>query len=208
MATNRLESFSDGVIAVAITLLALGIAVPPPPAHGQTPRHTLATELLHNWPQYAAYVVSFLTIGIIWKNHHVMIGRLRTVDHSILMLNLLLLMSIGVLPFATDLMATYLREPHGESVAAAVYGGAYLAMAVCFALLNSQILLRRAHLHAHEVSSEERRRILSRSIAGVVPYALATALAFISPYITLVLCAALAAYYALPVAAGLNQPDG
>ena len=72
---------------------------------------------------YAAYVTSFLTIGIIWINHHVMIRRLREPDHTILFLNLLLLMSIAVLPFATSLMAAYLRESSGQHLAAAIYSG-------------------------------------------------------------------------------------
>ena len=71
-------------------------------------------------------MVSFLTIGIIWINHHAMISRLTSADHAILILNLLLLMSIGVLPFATELMATYLRQPDGQKLAAAVYSGALL----------------------------------------------------------------------------------
>ena len=107
MSTSRLEAFSDGVIAVAITLLVLDIHVPTPPLPAGT---TLAHELGANWPVYAAYITSFLTIGIIWINHHVMIRRLREPDHMILFLNLLLLMSIAVLPFATSLMAAYLRE--------------------------------------------------------------------------------------------------
>ena len=114
MGTNRLESFSDGVIAVAITLLVLGISVPPP-GTGEPLGHAL----LGHWAQYAAYATSFITIGIIWINHHVMIGRLREADHPILILNLLLLMSIGILPFATELMAKYLQQSHGESLAAA-----------------------------------------------------------------------------------------
>jgi TMEM175 potassium channel family protein len=200
MGTNRLESFSDGVIAVAITLLVLGIAVPPPPqAH-------LLHQLGTRWPQYAAYVVSFLIIGIIWINHHAMIGRLREADHSILILNLLLLMSIGILPFATSLMATYLRESSGESVAAAVYAGAFLVMGVFFALLNLHILLNRAHMLEAELFEQERRRILVRSVTGVGPYVVATALAFVSPFVTLAICGATAVYYALPVASGLNQP--
>lgn len=200
MGTNRLESFSDGVIAVAITLLVLDIEVPLPPQ----PR--LAHELARGWPHYVAYVVSFLTIGIIWINHHAMIGRLREADHSIFILNLLLLMSIGILPFATSLMATYLQESSGESVAAAVYGGAFMVMAVIFALLNRHILLNRAHMLEPELSEQERRRILVRSVFGVGPYVAATALAFVSPYATLAICGALAVYYALPVASGLSEP--
>ena len=115
-----MESFSDGVMAVAITLLILNISVPEP-GHG-----SLARALGHRWPQYAAYVVSFLTIGIIWINHHAMLNRLREVNHAILFLNLLLLMSVVFLPFATALMAVYLRESHGQHLAAAVYGGSFL----------------------------------------------------------------------------------
>src|SRR5581483_2141392 len=103
--TGRLEAFSDGVIAVAIALLVLNIDVPDLKS-GETLAHGLANQ----WPFYAAYVTSFLPIGIIWVNHHVMIGRLQETDHAILFLNLLLLMSIAILPFATKLMATYLRE--------------------------------------------------------------------------------------------------
>jgi uncharacterized membrane protein len=102
MSKSRMEAFSDGVIAVAITLLVLNIVVPRP-GEGH-----LAHELVEQWPSYAAYATSFLTIGIIWINHHAMLGRLREPDHAILILNLLLLMWIGVLPFATNLRATYL----------------------------------------------------------------------------------------------------
>ena len=195
MGTNRLESFSDGVIAVAITLLVLGIAVPDP---ARTPQ--LAHSLGRQWPTYAAYVTSFLTIGIIWINHHAMIGRLRAADHSILVLNLLLLMSIGILPFATNLMATYLTQSHGQVTAAAVYGGAFLVMGVLFAAVNRQILFGRPQLLATELPRDQRRLILRRSMSGLPPYAAATALAFVSPYITLGICAALAAYYAFPLA--------
>ena len=199
MGTNRLESFSDGVIAVAITLLVLGIVVPPPPAPH------LAHELAHNWPAYAAYVVSFLTIGIIWINHHAMISRLRQTDHSILILNLLLLMSIGILPFATNLMATYLREPHGKSVAAAIYSGTLLVMSIFFSVLNRHILLKRAHLLDGDLTLQERRRILLRSVSGSAPYLVATGLAFVSPYATLVICGAVAVYYTQPAASGFDK---
>jgi uncharacterized membrane protein len=196
MGTNRLESFSDGVIAVAITLLVLGIHVPTPD------EGTLGHQLVHQWPAYFAYVVSFMTIGIIWINHHAMINRLTDADHAILILNLLLLMSIGILPFATELMASYLRHANGQKLAAAVYSGALLVMSLAFTVLNRHILLRKSHMLAAELSLERRRKILSRAITGLVPYALATALAFISPYVTVVICAAIAVFYALPIASG------
>jgi uncharacterized membrane protein len=201
---GRLEAFSDGVIAVAITLLVLNLVVPAPDSKGVT-EHGLGHELARMWPSYLAYVTSFLTIGIIWINHHAMIGRLRQPDHMILSLNLLLLLTIGVLPFATDLMATYLREAHGETVAAAVYGGAFLAMAVAFAALNHHTLYTKSHLLAVKLSDERRRQVITRSVFGLVPYAIATALAVVSPYLTIGICTALACYYALPVASGSDQ---
>lgn len=197
MGTNRLESFSDGVIAVAITLLVLDVKVPDL-AGGES----LVHALLDQWPHYAAYVVSFLTIGIIWINHHAMITRLGQADHSILILNLVLLMTIAILPFATELMAAYLQAPHGQNMAAGVYAGAFLAMSIAFAMLNRHILLARAHMLSAEIPLEVRRRILARSVSGLVPYLVATILAIVSPYVTLAICGALAVFYATPVASG------
>jgi uncharacterized membrane protein len=199
VSTGRLEAFSDGVIAVAITLLVLNIHVPAPPLGAGK---TLAHELARNWPVYAAYVTSFLTIGIIWINHHVMIRRLREPDHMILFLNLLLLMSIAILPFATSLMATYLRETSGQHLAAAIYSGSLLLMGVCFAALNRHILIAKPHRLREQLSAARRRQILVRSVSGVVPYAIATALAIVSPYVTLAICAALAVFYAFPIGSG------
>jgi len=197
MSTNRLEAFSDGVLAVAITLLVLDIHVPAVGAHA-----SLAHKLAQQWPNYAAYVTSFVTIGIIWVNHHAMIGRLRETDHSILMLNLLLLLSIGVLPFATSLMASYLRQSSGQHLAAGLYGGAFLVMGVLFSVLNRHILLSRPQLMAVELPEAQRRRILGQGVVGVLPYVLATALAPVSAYATLIICGAIAVFYALPFASG------
>jgi uncharacterized membrane protein len=200
--TARLESFSDGVIAVAITLLVLSVVVPPADktAHGAHLGHALGAL----WPQYAAYVVSFLTIGIIWINHHVMIGRLARADHSILILNLVLLLTIAVIPFGTSLFAEYLREGHGAKLAAGIYGAIFLAMAVAFASVNTQILLRRPHLLRVQLSSAQRRMILTRSLSGLLPYVVATGLSAVSPYVTLAIMAALALFYALPIASGVG----
>jgi len=200
VSTVRLESFSDGVMAVAITLLALDIGVPNP---ASTPH--LGHALAEQWPVYAAYATSFLTIGIIWINHHVAIGRLARVDHSIVMLNIVLLASVAVIPFGTALLAKYLKQGHGENLAAAVYGGTLMLMAVAFTALNRQILFGRAHLLRTQLSHELRRRIFLRSFSGVIPYVLATALAAVSPYITLGMSAALAAFYATPLSSGIAE---
>jgi uncharacterized membrane protein len=203
VSTGRLEAFSDGVIAVAITLLVLNIGVP---SFAETKHHGLAHALWRNWPVYAAFLTSFLTIGIIWINHHVAIRRLREPDHAILFLNLLLLMSIAVLPFATSLMAAYLRESRGQHLAAAIYSGAFLVMAVFFATLNRHILIVKPHRLREPLPEARRRQILARSISGVIPYAIATALAPLSAYVTVAICAALGVFYALPIASGGGDP--
>jgi TMEM175 potassium channel family protein len=203
VSTARLEAFSDGVIAVAITLLVLNIQVPAVNPHAPPGEcRTLGCALARQWPVYAAFVTSFLTIGIIWINHHVMIRRLREPDHTILFLNLLLLMSIAVLPFATNLMATYLKQSRGQHLAAALYSGAFLVMASFFSVLNRHLLLVKPQRLREEIPMERRRQILVRSISGVIPYAVATALALVSPYITLAICAGLAVFYAFPIASG------
>jgi len=147
VSTGRLESFSDGVMAVAITLLVLDLRVPAPGSH-----HSLASGLGSEWPHYAAYVVSFATIGIIWINHHAAVLRLREADPTILLANLLLLMTVVALPFATSLMASYVNRSQGEHLAAGVYAGSLLLMSAAFTVFNWQTLIRRPHLLRGELT--------------------------------------------------------
>ena len=200
MSPSRLEAFSDGVMAVAITLLVLDIHVP-------NPGGSLAHELGAQWPHYVALVTSFVTIGIIWINHHAMIGRLRAIDHTLMILNLLLLLTIVILPFTTSLVAEYVRESSGQHLAAAVYAGSFLVMALAFSATQRHILISRPGLLRTELSEAERRRILSRALTGLVPYAVATAIASLSAYATLLICVAIAAYYASPFASSSERPD-
>jgi uncharacterized membrane protein len=195
MSPARLEAFSDGVLAIAITLLVLDIHVPQPQAGS-----SLAHELGRQWPSYAAYLTSFLTIGVIWINHHAMIRRLGEVDHTIMTLNLVLLLTIGLLPFTTALAAAYVKQSHGQHLAVAVYSGSFLLMAVAFATTNRYILLAKPELHRVELSEQKRHEILRRNTVGLVPYAIATALAALSSYASLAICGALALFYALPYA--------
>lgn len=194
MSPNRLEAFSDGVFAIAITLLVLELKVPPP-GSGE-----LGHELLQDWPSYAAYIITFITIGIIWINHHAAFSRLRAVDHSILMLNLLLLLTVSVLPFTTALMAEYLKESDGEGLAAGIYGASFLVMGGVFVLTNRQILLKRPQLQKEPIGPDAARQLLLFAALGQIPYVLAVALAVVSPYLTLAICALTAVYYSLPIA--------
>jgi uncharacterized membrane protein len=192
MSKARLEAFSDGVIAIAITLLVLDLRIP------HVGGRSLGHKLGEQWPSFAAYVISFLTIGIIWINHHAALRRLRLVDHSVLILNLLLLLTIGILPWSTALVAEYLRQSSGQHLAAGVYAGSFLLMSVVFYALQHHTLLRREHLLHDDVRASDRARIARRASGGLAPYVLASALAPVSAYATLAICGAVAVYYAIP----------
>jgi uncharacterized membrane protein len=198
----RVEAFSDGVIAIAITLLVLDLHVPEP---GADP--SLAHRLAVQWPSYAAYVVSFLTIGIIWINHTAMLRRVQSVDHSILFLNLLLLMTVALLPFTTALMAAYLKASDGGNLAAVIYGGSFLLMALAFFAMQRHLLRARVHLLHEHLTPELRHAVLRRNATGLLPYAFATIGGVLSPYLTLAVCGAVAVFYALPTTTADTPPD-
>jgi uncharacterized membrane protein len=140
VSSRRAESFSDGVFAVAITLLIFSLL--------STGREALSYRSLGDaWPQYAAYVVSFLTIGIMWMNHHVLFSHVRLVDRPLLVLNMLLLMGVVAIPFPTALVAEHLTGPNasGGQPAAVVYG---LVMVVISLFYNAIWLYLVSHATA------------------------------------------------------------
>jgi uncharacterized membrane protein len=127
-----------------------------------------------------------------------MLRRIVGVDHSVLIRNLLLLMTICVLPFSTALMAEYLKAEHGENLAAAVWGGSFLLMAVAFFAMQRHLLLAKQQLLEQHLTPALRRRVLRRNAIGLLPYAIATLGAILTPYLTLAICALVALFYALP----------
>ena len=147
MDSGRLEAFSDGVFAVAITLLALGLVISGPSSV------SLATKLAAIWPAFPAYAVSFATIGIVWVNHHVLFKNFSEIDRTLLFVNLLMLFFVVSIPFATSTISAYLREGGASaSLAAAIYEG----VSISFALL-----LWRAIRHEHlkvALTAEQARR--------------------------------------------------
>ena len=195
MKTNRLEAFSDGVFAVAITMLVLEINIP----GGENLWHQLKEE----WPSFASFFVSFWVIGIIWVNHHGVIDHLKRADRGVLYLNLLVLMSVVLIPFSTALMAEHLKSGADENVAAAVYAGSFVLMAVSFGVLWEYITRHREGLGVELTDEEVRRRSRSFQIGNPI-YALAVVVAFISPAVVLVIIGALAVYY---MVAGMRSPD-
>jgi uncharacterized membrane protein len=123
--TARIEAFSDGVFAMAITLLILEIKVP----HHSETGAGLGAQLLRQWPSYVAFLTSFATIGIMWINHHRLFTHIERSNHALLILNGLLLLGITVVPFPTAVVAEYIGH-EGQQVAAMVYTGTFLTIAI------------------------------------------------------------------------------
>jgi uncharacterized membrane protein len=194
--TTRLEAFSDGVFAIAITLLVLEIRLPPAPEIEHA--GGLAAALLALWPSYAGYAVSFVTIGIMWANHHEVIRLVSRADHGLMVWNLLLLMAISFTPFPTAVMAEHLPHPGWDrNVAVAFYCGSFTLTAVFYILLWRHASSGRRLIHAH-VSDARVRAITRAYIPGSFIYGLATALAFVSVPAALAIVAGLALFYILP----------
>jgi uncharacterized membrane protein len=147
VSTTRLEAFSDGVFAIAITLLVLDLAI------GQS--GNALHRVLDGWPFYLAYVVSFLTIGAAWLAHHRITGRLTKADSILLRLNLLVLLVISFLPFPTRLVAEGLHETDGERVYVTLYGLTLLAARVLLFALDEYA--RREHLYADDETDEDEK---------------------------------------------------
>jgi uncharacterized membrane protein len=187
----RLETFSDGVFAVAITLLVLEFSV-------DTATEDLGAELRHIWPSYLAYVTSFLTIGVIWVNHHVLFDFIDRVDRGLLFLNTLLLMVVTFTPFPTRLIAEFLREgKDNEQTAAVTYGITFVIMSVCFQLLWRWISTGRRLIRA-DVPQAAIDDISRAYLPGIPIYAGATLVALASPLASVVLYLVIALFYALP----------
>ena len=193
MSVGRLEAFSDGVLAIVITLLILEIKVPT--GH----EGSLGSALAAQWPQYAAFLLSFLIVGIIWLNHHATINLLQRTDHTVQVLNLLLLLPVTVLPWPTALLAEYTHEgtPGDQRVAVLVYGATSTAMALSFNVLWRYIL-RHPELQKPQVTAELLEVRNRRYNLGLAVYPVATVIGLVSVPVFLVLMLALAFVYLLP----------
>ncbi len=200
MSTSRTEAFSDGIFAIAATLLVLELKVP------QVEPGGLADALLESWPSYATYVVSFLTIGIIWVNHQAVLDRIREVNRPLLFMNLMFLMAVAAIPFPTALLGDYLQAGHDERLAAAVYGGTMSLMGVTFGAIWAYAVLSDDLLHAR-VDRTRARRSLWIFAAGTPLYVLAIGASLLSATLALVIYALLALFYLFDVLPPLKQAD-
>ena len=194
--TTRLETFSDGVFAIAATLLVLEFSVDA--ATGPQ----LGDALLHLWPSYLAYATSFLTIGIIWINHHYCVETFARADRTLLFLNLLLLLIVGFLPFPTKLVAQYLNQP-GEQAAVYAYDATFVVMAIVYNAWWRYASTGR-RLIREKVPDATVRAITRAFDPGVPMYGLVFLVAVFSPLASVILTFAIAAFY-LPSAALFNE---
>ncbi|MFE3192508.1 TMEM175 family protein [Nocardia sp. NPDC059240] len=188
--TARVEAFSDGVMAIAITLLILNLQVPP----HQPGR--LLSELWHIWPSYLAYLASFITIGVVWMNHHTFFGRLRRIDHVLRWWNLMLLLGVSLVPFPTIVVADSLA--HGTRrdsvVAVALYGIVGVIMTLPWAPMWRQ-LEKRPEMLKPGLGADYARRERWRAWPGLLVYAVTIGIGFLSPIVALVLYLLVSTFY-------------
>lgn len=190
METTRAEAFSDGVFAIALTLLVLDLKVPKR-AELQEP---LARALARQWPSYLAYLTSFATILVMWVNHHLLFERIRRVNQPFLFLNGLLLLFVTIVPFPTSLVAEYVLHPEART-AGLVYCGTFIAIAIAFNSLWGYAS-RGRRLIDPQIPQARVEEITKQYALGAPFYLVAFALAFISVAASVGLCLLLAIYFA------------
>lgn len=173
-----------------ITLLVLEIKVPPPGT-------ALGAELLHLWPSYLAYVVSFLVIGAIWINHHAMFQHIVRVDGTLLLLNVLHLMLIAFLPFPTAVLAEAFHRGTDESIAAAFYGGILTVIGI-FVNVMWRYAAREERLLSTHLTATKVRQIGRRFLIGPIVYVIATVVALVLPWLAVLFYILLNVFYLWP----------
>jgi len=192
--TGRVEAFSDGVFAIAITLLVLDLKVPR--LHDQ-PEGSLLHALAIQWPTYLAFVTSFLTILVMWINHHRLFGQIKKSDHLFLILNGLLLMGITVVPFPTSLLAEYIESDEAR-IAAMIYSGTFVLIAIFFNLLWRYASGKGGRLLGPDHDAMVVRGITEQYRFGPLMYLVITVVAYFSALVSFILCLLLAVFFAIP----------
>jgi uncharacterized membrane protein len=194
VSSARLETLSDGVFAIAATLLVLDLKVPD--AGNGNLLHQLFTG--HSMVEYAAYAVSFMIIGVTWLNHHSIFRQVEYVDRTMTMINLLLLLVISFLPFPTEVLAKYISTGGSNAHAAAFFYSLVMAvMSVLWAALWWHCTRDGGARLTHPMTAEQVRKSRWNFSSSLLIYVPLLGVAFISAPLTLLLQAVLVAYYAL-----------
>ena len=191
MSTTRLETFADGVFAIAATLLILNVD-----AQVRAASPALGHRLVEIWPSYVGYAVSFVTIGIIWSNHHTVMAQLGRVNRTFLMLNVFLLLCVAFLPFPTRLVAENLRDRSQLEPAALAYGATMTVMSVCYLSLWLYAITGRRLLR-DDSDPRTVSGITKSYLPGFPTYLTATLVALVSPLASVALFGAIALFYVI-----------
>lgn len=193
--TRRIESFSDGVFAIAVTLLVLEIKVP-----NQTivNEHGLALSLIYIWPSYLAFVTSFVSILVIWAHHHWIFSLVRKTDHLLVYLNGILLLVVTFVPFPTGLLAEYLLHPQAR-VAAGFYTGTFFLISLSFDIIWRHVSRNSSLLAPEDITNDKSGsdRITSHYRLGPLLYLGAFAMSFWSEILSVAACLLLAIFFAV-----------
>ena len=190
---NRLEAFSDGVFAIAITLLVLEIAVP------AVKGEHLLSELLHEWPVYLAYFISFMTIGAVWMEHSALVDALDHIDGVFMRLNLVLLLFCAFLPFPTRIMSEFAGDVPGERVAVVFYGLVLLMMTLMLLIMGRHAENEGLFGDDFEDERKERARVKYQLLPGLIAYVAGGALGLLSPKLGVIIYLLIAIYLAIPI---------
>jgi uncharacterized membrane protein len=192
--TGRIEAFSDGVFAVAITLLVFDLQVPQPKAGETFSVATLGLELLKQWPFYLAFITSFATILIMWISHHSIFKMVYRSNTPFLFANGFLLLTVTAVPFPTSLVAEYLNKP-AAAMACAVYAGIFIVVNLAYNVLLWTVRHHR-YLLRPEVSDAQLKMTTRNALLGLPLYLIATVVAFLNPYVSVGICSALWVFWA------------
>jgi len=193
--TDRIEAFSDGVFAFAITLLVLNIRIPS--AHSVNGSVNLSNSLLHLWPSYFAYLLSFVMIGIYWANHHYVFKLYAKTNHAFNLLNLLFLLFIALLPLPTLTLSEYLLDPKNRTAAATMYASALLLQATTWSIAWLYAAHRGRLIDSH-LDRTFVRRLTRQYLGSVALYAVAVAICTVDVTAGLAICVGLTLLYLLP----------
>ena len=192
--TGRIEAFSDGVFAVAITLLVFDLQVPQPPPGETFSVATLGIALLNKWPFYLAFITSFATILIMWASHHSIFKLVYKSNTPFLFANGFLLLVVTAVPFPTSLVAEYLTKP-AAALACAIYAGMFVVVNIAYNVLWWTVRHHR-YLLRPEVSEAQVKMSTRNILLGLPFYLIATAVAFVNPYVSVGICSALWVFWA------------
>ena len=202
--TGRLETFSDGVFAIAMTLLVIEISVPH--IGNESEGTTLFGALIEEWPSYVAYMISFLGIGILWANHHNRFRYIARSDHGLIFLNTLFLMYVAFFPFSTALLSEYMRSAE-RTTAVAVYSGTLATTLIVFTLIWLYAS-RNYRLIDFNLDPALLRKMTRRYMLATALHIFAFALAFVSAPLSIALLIGLTVRLALPESAAPPHAGG